>query len=64
MILKHAEKINPKNTVPIAPPIYPSNVFLGDKAIKGLFPKILPNKNPQASLTNTKKIIQINQNLL
>ena len=35
-------KVNKK--VAKAPPIYPSQVFLGERAIKGLLPKKYPNR--------------------
>jgi hypothetical protein len=62
--LKQRDKTIPSTTVPIAPPIYPSIVFFGERAISYLHPKILPKRKPQASFTKTKKMMQMNQNLL
>lgn len=47
--------------VDIKPPIKPSHVFLGDKAIKGVLPKSLPKIYANVSLIVTKLIYNKNQ---
>ena len=50
-----------KKNVEIAPPIYPSHVFLGDKAISCLFPKKYPKIYAKISLTITMEVGNKNQ---
>lgn len=49
-------RIKVKKNVDTAPPIYPSHVFLGDKAMSCLLPKKYPNKYAKISLTIISKL--------
>jgi len=54
-------KIIPKRIVKIQAPTKPSTVFLGDNLIRGVRPKVMPQRYAKISLTITSAEGRINQ---